>query len=183
MKKLLLLLGILAAFAFVAVAQDASQAGGAQGTTTTSSTGKKKSGDHSGMAMDHQGSSKSGKSTTLTGCLSSSANSEGMYTLSNAKMKRGVEVGPPDKVKDHAGHQVSLTGKWATGAEAGEKEGAEKAGAKEEKGERHFEVDNVKHLSDTCSEAPGGGTTGTKEKGMKGKSKGTGEASSTPKGF
>ena len=179
MKKLLLLLGLLAAFAFVAVAQDASQSG-ASGQTSTNMSKKKSSGDHSGMAMDQQGSSKGAKGSTLTGCLSSSANEEGMYTLSNTKMKKGVEVGPADKVKDHAGHQVSLTGKWATGAEAGEKEGAEKAGAKEEKGERHFEVASVKHISDTCSEAPGGGTTGSKSKG---KSKGTGETASTPKGF
>lgn len=173
MKRMLLLLGILAAFTFMAVAQDASQTSGTQSTTTTSKKKSSKS-DMSGMAMDHQGS-KGAKGSTLTGCLSSSANAEGMYTLSNAKMKKGVEVGPTDKVKDHAGHQVALTGKWSTGAEAGEK-----AGTKEEKGERHFEVDSVKHISETCSEAPGGGTTGSKTKG---KSKGTGEASSTPKGF
>lgn len=173
MQRMLLLLGILAAFTFMAVAQDASQTSGTQSTTTTSKKKSSKS-DMSGMAMDHQGS-KGAKGSTLTGCLSSSANAEGMYTLSNAKMKKGVEVGPTDKVKDHAGHQVALTGKWSTGAEAGEK-----AGTKEEKGERHFEVDSVKHISETCSEAPGGGTTGSKTKG---KSKGTGEASSTPKGF
>ncbi len=170
MKRLFVLLGILAAFTLMAVAQDASQTG--------SSTTKNKS-DHSGMAMDHQGM-KGAKGSTLTGCLSSTANAEGMYTLSNAKMKRGVEVGPTDKVKDHAGHQVELMGKWSTAAEAGETT----AESTKEKGHRHFEVDSVKHISDTCSEAPGGGTTGSKEKGtMKGKSKGTGETSSTPKDF
>ena len=164
MKRIFLLLGILVAFTFVAVAQDASPTGGAQSTPSSTKSKSSKS-DMGGMAMDHQGSSKSSsKGSTLTGCLSSSANAEGMYTLSNAKMKKGVEVGPADKVKEHAGHQVSLTGKWATGAEAGEKEGAEKASAKEEKGERHFEVDSVKHISETCSEAPGGGTTGSKKK-------------------
>lgn len=178
MKKLLLLLGILAAFAFVAVAQDASQTGGASGQTSTNTSKKKASGDHSGMAMDHQGTSKSGKGSTLTGCLSSSPNSDGMYTLSNAKMKKGVEVGPTDKVKDHAGHQVELMGKWGTAAEAGETNAA----SAKEKGHRHFEVENVKHISETCSEAPGGGTTGSKEKGtMKGKSKSSGESASTPK--
>jgi hypothetical protein len=105
--------------------------------------------------------------------MSSSANADGMYTLSNAKNKKGVEVGPADKVKDHAGHQVSLMGKWSTAAGAGE---ANAASAKE-KGERHFEVDSVKHISETCSEAPGGGTAGTKSK-----DKNKGETASTPKG-
>jgi hypothetical protein len=174
MKKCCLLLIALAAFAFTAMAQDASQTSSSSGQTSTS---KSKSGDHSGMAMDHQASNKaSGKDRTLTGCLSSSANSDGMYTLSNAKMKKGVEVGPADKVKDHAGHQVSLTGKWSTAAEAGEANAA----STKEKGERHFEVENVKHLSDTCSEAPGGGTMGSK--GGKHKSKSSGETSSAPKG-
>ncbi len=174
MKKLFLLLAMLAAFAFVAVAQDASQAGSTSGQTSTN-TSKKKSGDHSGMAMDEQGSNKgSRKGSTLTGCLSSSPNSEGMYTLSNAKMKKGVEVGPTDKVKDHAGHQVELMGKWSTAPEAGETNAA----TTKEKGERHFEVANVKHLADTCSEAPGGGTTGSKSKG-----KTKSETASAPKGF
>lgn len=168
MKRMLLLLGILATFTFMAVAQDASP---------TSSAKKKSSDEHAGMAMDHQGSSKSAKGGTLTGCLSASPNSDGMYTLSNAKHKKGVEVGPADKVKEHAGHQVSLTGKWGTAAEAGEANAA----AAKEKGERHFEVDSVKHISETCSEAPGGGTTGSKVKPKGEKSKSTGETASVPK--
>ncbi len=181
MKRFSLLLMFLAAFAFVALAQDASQTSSASSQTSTNTSKKKAKADHSGMAMDQGQTAETGKSSskgmkerTLTGCLSSSANAEGMYTLSNAKMKKGVEVGPADKVKDHAGHQVSLTGKWSTGAEAGEA-----AGTQQTKGERHFEVDNVKHISDTCSEAPGGGTTGSK--GAKKKSKSAGETASTPK--
>src|SRR5690242_10998760 len=98
MKRFCLLLTVLAAFAFTAMAQDASPTSSSSGQTTTKSS-KSKSGDHSGMAMDHQDSSmgKSGKGSTLTGCMSSSPNSEGMYTLSNAKNKKGVEVGPADK--------------------------------------------------------------------------------------
>lgn len=177
MKRLCLLLTVLAAFAFTAMAQDASPSSSSSGQTTTKSS-KSKSGDHAGMAMDHQDSmgKSSGKGSTLTGCLSSSANSEGMYTLSNAKNKKGVEVGPADKVKEHAGHQVSLTGKWSTAAEAGEK-----AEATEKKGERHFEVDSVKHIAATCSEAPGGGTTGSKMKMKKGeKSNSKTSSSATP---
>ena len=101
------------------------------------------------MAMDHQGSS---KGSTLTGCVSSSPDANGNYTLSNSQHKTGVAIGPADKVKEHAGHQVSLTGKWTTASAAGTE-----AAAGKEKGSRMFEVDNVKHISDTCSTAPGGG--------------------------
>jgi hypothetical protein len=167
MKRMFLLLAVLATFTFAAVGQDASQAGGAHGTTTDSATKKpdKKAGPDEPSKTGHEmgttsnGQMPSGKGSTLTGCVSSSTNSEGMYTLSNGRYKNGVEISPADKLKDHAGHQVALTGKWSTGAEAGEK-----AGTKEEKGERHFEVDSVKHISETCSTAPGGGTTGSKTK-------------------
>lgn len=178
MKKSLFLLAVLAAFTFGAVAQDATPSSNAAGQTSTakSAKSKKKSSDSSmaGMAMDNNGKS-SAKGSTLTGCVSSSANSDGMYTLSNGRYKKGVEIGPADKVKDHAGHQVSLTGKWSTAAAAGE---ANAASAKE-KGERHFEVDNVKHLAETCSTAPGGGTTGSKG----GKKAKPAADSSAPKGF
>src|ERR1051325_11917479 len=99
MNRLLLLLLVTAAFAFTAVAQDASPTSSASGQTSTSTNKKAKSGDeHAGMAMDHQSAS-SEKGATLTGCVSASPNAEGMYTLSNAKHKKGIEVGPVDKVK------------------------------------------------------------------------------------
>ena len=175
MKKSIFLLAVLAAFAFGAVAQDATPSSNATGQASTAKS-KKKSSDSSmaGMAMDNNGKS-SAKGSTLTGCVSSSANSEGMYTLSNGRYKKGVEIGPADKVKEHAGHQVSLTGKWSTAAAAGE---ANAASAKE-KGERHFEVSDVKHISETCSAAPGGGTTGSKG----GKKAKPASDSSAPKGF
>lgn len=177
MKRLLLLLAVLVAFTFTAIGQDASQAGGAHGTTTTSTTKKpeKKAGPdepskHGHEIGTHEGTS--GKGSTLTGCVSSSPNSEGMYTLSNGRYKNGVEVGPPDKMKDHAGHQVAVTGKWGTGAEAGESN----ATSAKEKGERHFQVDSVKHISETCSTAS---TTGSKMK-KGGKSDSKTSSSATP---
>lgn len=184
MKRLLLLVAVLGAFAFTAMAQDTSASSSTSGQTTskTSKSSKKKSSD---MAMDQSGGAaagtktgKAGKSSTLTGCVSSSPNSEGMYTLSNGRYKNGVEIGPADKVKDHAGHQVALTGKWGTAAQAGETNASSK-----EKGERHFDVDSVKHISDTCSTAPGGGTTGSKMKGGKKGSKSGADSTATPKGF
>lgn len=164
MKKMILLLAVTTAFTMSAFAQGADQAGSAHGTTTDSATkksDKKKGGDEPSKTGNPVGQTgtKSGKGNTLTGCLSSSPNAEGMYTLSNAKMKKGVEVGPADKVKEHAGHQVSLMGKWSTAAEAGEK-----AEATEKKGERHFEVDSVKHISETCSEATAGSKAKSKDK-------------------
>jgi hypothetical protein len=171
MKRLFLLL-VLATFALGVVAQT-----GDSSSQASTNANKDKSGEHSGMAMDHQGTS-TGKGSTLTGCVSASPNSEGMYTLSNAQHKKGVEIGPTDKVKEHAGHQVSLTGKWSTAPEAGEK-AETKEGGKAEKGERHFEVDSVKHIAETCSEAPGA-TAGSKA-GKK--SKGADETASTPKSF
>ncbi len=174
MKQICLLL-MLGAFAFTAMAQDTSQTSSSSGQTSAKTSKSKSSGDHSGMAMNQdQSSMQSGKEATLTGCVSPSPDANGNYTLSNSKHKKGVAIGPADKVKDHAGHEVALTGKWSAAPGA---EGATAAAGKE-KGSRMFEVDNVKHISPTCSEAPGGGTTGTK-----GKSKGTGDTSSNPKGF
>lgn len=186
MKRLLLLVAILTAFAFTAMAQDASSASGASGQSSTKSakSSKKKSSesasaDQAGGAAASSEKSSSAKSSTLTGCVSSSANSDGMYTLSNGRYKKGVEIGPTDKVKDHAGHQVQLKGKWSTAAAVGEAN----AKSAKEKGEHHFEVDSVKHISETCSTAPGGGTMGAGEsKGAK-KSKKSADSSATPKGF
>jgi hypothetical protein len=143
-----------------------------QGTTATTSGKHHKKGSSAGM---------SGKTSTLTGCLSASPNSDGMYTLSNGRYKSGVEVGPTDKVKDHAGHQVALKGKWGTAAEAGENTGV--AASTSEKGEKHFDVESVKHLSDTCKEASGGGTMGHKGHSKKGGTKSgdtTGGATTPP---
>jgi hypothetical protein len=120
MKKLLLLLAVVAAFTCTSVAQYGS------------STSDEKSG--------------TAKEATLTGCISAQADAGGNYTLTNGKYKKGVQVSPADKVKDHAGHQAQLTGQWS----------ADK---------KTFEVANLKHISATCEMAAGGGTTGTTKKG------------------
>jgi hypothetical protein len=62
-------------------------------------------------------------------------------------------VTPADKVKDHAGHQVQLTGQWS----------ADK---------KTFDVASVKHISETCETAAGGGTAGMTKKGKKDTEKG-----------
>jgi hypothetical protein len=151
MKKLLVLLAMVLAFTLNSVAQTSSSGSTGQSDQTTTTTGKK--GKKSAASTDQAGATDTGKSgkakkdSTLTGCLSSDAT-----TLSNGRYKKGVKIGPADKVKDHAGHQVQLTGQWSgTGAD------------------KSFEVASVKHISDTCSTAPGGGTTGSTKKGGKSK--------------
>ncbi len=100
------------------------------------------------------------KETHLTGCLSKEANADGAYTLTSGK-SRAVEVGPADQVKEHAGHKVKLTGSWEkSGAAIGEQE------TKNEKGERHFMVTKVEHISDTCTASAAGEHKSHKSKGM-----------------
>jgi len=141
MKKLLMLLAVVLAFTFTSVAQTSSAGSTGQADqTTTGKTKSKKAATDSGTS---EKAGKAKKDSTLTGCLSADAS-----TLSNGRYKKGVKVGPPDKVKEHAGHQVQLTGQWSGS-------GADKS----------FEVASVKHISETCATAPGGGTTGSTKKG------------------
>ena len=94
---------------------------------------------------------------TITGCLSG-PNAEGAYLLKTDKGE--VEVGNDSKLKEHVGHEVKLTGEYAKPGTIGENESAEKkeSGAKsemgekgKEKNERHFKVDKIDHVADTCS--------------------------------
>ncbi len=156
MKRLLALLTIVLAFALVSVAQTSSGSSTGQSEQTSTTTKSKKSKKSGETATSETGKAK--KEATLTGCLSTDE-----ATLSNGRYKKGVKVEPADKVKGHGGHQVQLKGEWkGTGAE------------------KTFEVASLKHLSDTCKEAPGGGTTGTTKKGKKDMEKGK-ESGATPK--
>jgi hypothetical protein len=179
MKKLLLLLAVTMAFTFTALAQtDTSQAGSQTTTTTKTKTKKSKAADTSGgAAATDQGAkgAKAKKEASVTGCLSAQPDSNGNYTLSNGRYKNGVEVGPTDKVKDHAGHQVQLKGEWKAA-------GGETAGGGTKAAAKSFEVASVKHLADTCSAAAGGGTTGATKKGEKDMKKGKAKGA-TPPGF
>lgn len=140
MKKLFACLTIVFAITFLSAALAASsngQAGATDQATEKKSAPKK----GAGGAM-------------LTGCLSG-PNSEGAYELKSGKKE--VEVGGLDDLSKHVGHKVRLHGAWAkSGAEIGEKENeaSEAKEGKEEKGERHFKVASIDHLSDTC---PAGG--------------------------
>jgi hypothetical protein len=118
MKKLLLLLAVVLAFTFTAVAQYGSSSSMGQSDQTTTSKSK----------------AKATKEATVTGCVSKEPGANGMYTLTNGHYKKGVEVGPTDKVKEHAGHTVRLTGQWSG-------KGAQKM----------FEIASLKHLAATCT--------------------------------
>ncbi len=159
MKRLLALLTIVLAFTLVSVAQTSSGSSTGQSeqtSTTTKSKKSKKSAETTGTATSETGKAK--KESTLTGCLSADETN-----LSNGRYKKGVKVEPADKLKGHGGHQVQLKGEWkGTGAD------------------RTFEVASMKHISDTCKEAPGGGTTGTTKKGKKDMEKGK-DTGATPK--
>ena len=139
MNKIFAFFTILFAFTFLSAAQT----GSTPGSTGSAQAG---AGDQS---MDKKGSTKKGGagSAMLTGCLSR-PNDEGVYELKSSKKE--VEVGGLDDLSKHVGHKVRLHGSWTkNGSDIGEKEGSESKG-KEEKGERHFKVASIDHISDTC---------------------------------
>lgn len=138
MKKLFAFLTILSAMTFFSAAQTARASSNGQAGGTDQATEKK--------AAPKKGAG----GTMLTGCLSG-PNDEGAYELKSGKKE--VEVGGLDDLSKHVGHKVRLHGAWAkSGAEIGEKEsaGSEAKEGKEGKGERHFKVASIDHLSDTC---------------------------------
>ncbi|MGC2742612.1 MAG: hypothetical protein WA672_05445 [Candidatus Angelobacter sp.] len=127
------------AFTFLSVAQT----GSTPGSTGSAQAG---AGDQS---MGKKASPKKGAGgAALTGCLSG-PNDEGVYELKSGKKE--VEVGGLDDLSKHVGHKVRLHGSWTkNGTDIGEKESSENKG-KEEKGERHFKVATIDHISDTCA--------------------------------
>ena len=131
---------VLAVLALVILA--ASMALG-QGGNPPAST--KESGQTSGQGQT--AAEQTSREATLTGCLGG-PNGQGVYTLTNDKHKKGVEVSSAEGIdlKPHVGHEVKLTGTWAkSGAAIAEKEKGN------EKGERHFKATNVAHVADTCT--------------------------------
>jgi hypothetical protein len=91
MKKLMLCLVVVFAFAFTAAAQD---------------TGASQSATHSSKK-----SMSSSGSRTTTGCIEKSGDS---YMLKNGRYKNGVKVTGSDDLSAHVGHTVKLTGSWTT---------------------------------------------------------------------
>lgn len=91
MKKFLVCMAVLFAFAITAAAQD---------------TGA----SQSSMAKSKKSSMSSGSKST-TGCIEKSGDG---YVLKNSKNKEGVKVTGSDDLAPHVGHTVKLTGSWTT---------------------------------------------------------------------
>jgi hypothetical protein len=177
MKRVFLLLAVTLMFALAASAQDTSTAG------TSTPAGTKGAMAHSMHSHSHgdtnaTSGSSSGGGASLTGCLNG-PNAENAYLLTNARFKKGVEVGMAgsDDLSKHVGHKVKLTGSWAkSGAEIGENEGMEKnegaaKGEKKEKGEaheKHFKVEKIDHIADSCTMGGSGNTGAMTQKSSKG---------------
>jgi hypothetical protein len=136
MKKMFAIFIMVFAFTLLSAAQAGSASGSSQTGASDQGTQKKASPKKGAMG-----------GATLTGCLSG-PNDEGAYELKSGKKE--VEVGGLDDLSKHVGHKVRLHGSWTkNGADIGEKESSESK-SKEEKGERHFKVASIDHISDTC---------------------------------
>jgi hypothetical protein len=135
MKKTLVCLAATSLFAISSFAQTSGSSATSSGTQTTTQESSKKSGG--------------AKEKTLTGCVAA-GDEANEYVLTHGSKK--VELVSTEDLKPHVGHTVKVTGNWTS--EAAEKQmsgGAEKGEHKEAAGERHFKVDKVDMVSDTCT--------------------------------
>ena len=154
------------------MAQDQTGTSSNQSTTTTTKKSHKKATSSDTNASDTAASAKStGKTSTVTGCISKDKNPAGNYTLTNGRYKNGVDVTGSDDLSAHAGHKVQLTGSWTTPGKS-------------------FQETKIKHIAETCttsgstsaSSASGSDTGATSSAGKKSKkSKGSSDMSATPK--
>ncbi len=148
MRKFALCFAVLLFFAVSGVAQGNMGQSSSSDQSTTSTTKSKKAKSSKAGGGEHQ----------VTGCLAG-PNDEGVYTLTNGRYTKGLEVGGNDELKSHVGHKVMLTGTWGSAADIGEKASGT---AENEKTEKHLKVSSIKHVADSCS-AP------TAKKGKKSK--------------
>ena len=192
MKKMLCCLTVLLGLTWASAqtgspSSSGSQSSGSSAQTSSPDQASKDQGTKDQSAKSDQeakkGSKKGGGEKTITGCLSG-PNPEGAYELQRGSKK--VEVGGSDDLSKHVGHTVRLHGTWAaSGSEIGEKEGAsekgEAKGGKEEKGERHFQVTAIDHISETCKGGAAAGATKGGHKHKKGEgAEGGGAAQPSP---
>jgi len=142
MRKLILCFSVLLFFAVYGLAQGGTSP---SGTKTTKS---KKGASSKAAGGEHQ----------VTGCLAG-PNDEGVYTITNGRYTKGLEVGGNEDLKSHIGHKVTLTGTWGSAADIG---GKSTGTAENGKNEKHLKVSTIKHVAESCS-AP------TPKKGKKSK--------------
>ena len=156
MKKLLLLVAVVLAFSFTALAQATSSTGstGTQAGSEQTTTPKTKKSKKAGGEMGAAGETKAAKTSQVTGCLAKSGDN---YTISNAKVKDAAVTSSED-LSAHVGHKVKLSGTWTEPHKA-------------------FTATKVTHVSDTCA---GGGKMSAKH-GKKGAKAGAEGTEATPK--
>ncbi len=154
MKKLLLLLAVVVAFSFTALAQE--QQTTTQSTTQTTTKAKKSKKGEAGEA-------KKAKESTVEGCLAAGTEPN---TWMLTKGKKSYEVTGID-LSQHVGHEVKVTGNMEKKAEAGEK-----------KAEKHLVATNVEHVADTCTTS-----SASKAPKAKKEKKGEKGEAATPPGF
>jgi hypothetical protein len=92
-----------------------------------------------------QPSSDSGSSTTVQGCLSGS---EGNYTLTADSGTTYTLTGDTAKLKDHVGHEVSITGKASASSASSAASATSSTG-----GGQSLEVTSMKHVATSCKSA------------------------------
>lgn len=89
-------------------------------------------------------SSNSTTSTTVQGCLQNRA---GRYTLKASDGMVYKLTGEANKLKDHVGHEVEITGKPAVRTYSTTQEGS----ASTTREQHVIRVESIKHIADTCT--------------------------------
>src|SRR5437868_15434732 len=87
--------------------------------------------------------------TSVQGCLQSS---NGSYTLKSDSGKTYQLQGDTSKLSKHVGHEVQITGS-PSGADSSASAMSPNAGTSAGGSQQTLTVDNVKHISKTCSNA------------------------------
>lgn len=95
------------------------------------------------FAQDNMGKSSGAAGTTIEGCLSSASEH---YYLTDSTGKKYFLSGYANKLKDHVGHQVKVTGAFGVKTTDTTVSGAESS-AKEMP---VFKVKSIQHVADSC---------------------------------
>jgi hypothetical protein len=155
MKKVVFTLALTLLFALSMMAQtstppssnpsssDQNAPAAQQSNPNSDQSAQKPQGDQSTAAGTEHKGHHDGGTKTVTGCLSG-PNAEGNYVLTSKKGKT-VEVAANDALKEHVGHEVKLTGSFASASTMGA------TSTKAESKEKHFTADKVDMVSESCT--------------------------------
>ena len=146
MRKFAFHLAVLLAFTLAAWSQQPASSDQQGSSSSQTSATPQDMGSAQQSAPSHHDKS-SGKEHSVTGCLSG-PNAEGVYELTSGKHK--IDVGGNDELKNHVGHKVTVTGQWASAADIGATDAAEKSEKGAEKTEKHLKATSIKMVSESC---------------------------------